>query len=338
MKALRYVGNKSLELQDIPDPVIQPGHVIVAPEAVGICGTDLHILEGNYNSTPPITLGHEVAGRVVELGSGVKNLKVGDLITVEPHLYCGVCLYCQIGYEHMCVEKKAYGVHLDGGMAEFQMIPERIAYKLSDETLPSIGALTEPLACVVHSLDRMQPLSGLPVLVVGTGPAGSLLVSLLRLQGLHPIITVDTKEDRRNLAMSMGADKAFSSIDEVADNLESLTNGYGFPFVVDAVGHPSILESAIKLTSRRGTILVFGVSAPTAEWKVSPNEIYAKELTIVGSAINPFTHRRALSLLRRLPLENFRIQTYSMSNFQKAFEDHQSSNFDKIQFNPQWKA
>ncbi len=337
MKALRYVGNKSLEIQDIPDPVIQPGHVIIAPEAVGICGTDFHILEGTYHSKPPVTLGHEVAGRVVELGAGVRNLKIGDLITVEPHKYCGVCLYCQIGYEHMCMNKQAYGVHRDGGMAEFQLIPAKIAYKVPIEISPSLGALTEPLACVVHSLDRMQTISGLPVLVIGSGPAGSLLIALLRLQGLHPIVAVDTKEERRHLALSMGADQVFASIDEVASDLQTLTDGYGFPFVVDAVGHPAILEDAMKLASRKGTILVFGVADPAAEWRVSPNQIYAKELTIVGSAINPFTHRRALSLLQRIPLKNFKIRTFSMQDYESAFKDHQSGKFDKIQFNPQLK-
>lgn len=338
MKALRYVGNKTLEIQEIPDPVIQPDHIIIAPEAVGICGTDFHILEGNYASKPPVTLGHEVAGRVVELGDGVTNLKVGDLITVEPHKYCGTCLYCQIGYEHMCIDKQAYGVHRDGGMAELQLIPAKIAYKLPGDISASVGALTEPLACVVHSLDRMQTISGLPVLVIGSGPAGSLLISLLKLQGMYPIIAVDTKEERRKLALSVGADQVFASIEEVESNLQFLTDGYGFPFVVDAVGHPAILEGAMKLISRRGTILVFGVADPAAEWKVSPNQIYAKELTIVGSAINPFTHRRALALLQRIPLQNFKIRTYSMEDYQSAFSDHASSKFDKIQFNPQWKA
>lgn len=335
MKALQYIGDNRVELRSIPDPEIEPGFVIIAPEAVGICGTDIHILEGDFNSQPPMTLGHEVAGRVVEIGIGVEGLEIGDLITVEPHRYCGVCLYCQIGYEHMCVNKQAYGVHLNGGMAELQKIPAKIAYKLPPGTSAPIGALTEPLACVVHSMDRLQALSGLPILIIGTGPAGSLLVALSKLQGLNPIITVDGRKDRQELAKLMGADFTFDSVDEVEGQMETLTQGYGFPFVVDAVGSASVLESAMKLASRRATILVFGVASPSATWTVRPNEIYAKELTIVGSAINPFTHRRALSLLQRLPLEKFNISEYSMSDFEQAFADHKSGKFDKIQFNPQ---
>lgn len=335
MKALQFVGDHKVELRDIPDPKIEAGYVILAPEAVGICGTDIHIMEGGYKSQPPVTLGHEVAGKVVEVGAGVSDLNVGDMVTVEPHRYCGVCLYCQLGYEHMCAKKEAYGVHLDGGMAEFQKVPAKIAYKLPEGTTASIGALTEPLACVVHSMDRLQALSGLPILIVGTGPAGSLLVALSRLQGLNPIITVDGRKDRRELAISMGADFAFGSISEVEIELQELTQGYGFPFVVDAVGSSAVLESAIRLASRRATILVFGVASPSAEWRIKPNEIYSKELTIVGSAINPFTHRRALSLLQRLPLERFKISEYAMSDFQRAFSDHKEGKFDKIQFNPQ---
>lgn len=335
MKALQYVGNHTLELRDLPDPHIEPGHVIIAPEAVGICGTDVHIVEGDFTSTPPVTLGHEVAGKIVEVGAGVTGLKVGDMITVEPHKYCGVCLYCQIGYEHMCVKKEAYGVHVSGGMAQFQKIPAKIAYKLPDGIPASIGALTEPLACVVHSMDRLQALSGLPILIVGTGPAGSLLVALSKMSGLYPIVTVDGRKDRQELAKSMGADFTFDSMEQVEEQMQEFTQGFGFPFVVDAVGSPKVLESLMKVASRRATILVFGVASPTAEWVVNPNQIYAKELTIVGSAINPFTHRRALSLLQRLPLENFKISEYAMSDFDQAFADHKAGKYDKIQFNPQ---
>lgn len=335
MKALQFIGNHKVELRDIPEPTIEAGHVIIAPEAVGICGTDIHIVEGDYKSQPPMTLGHEVAGVVVEVGAGVTELKIGDMVTVEPHRYCGVCLYCQLGYEHMCVKKEAYGVHLDGGMAEFQKVPAKIAYKLPAGITASIGALTEPLACVVHSMDRLQALSGLPILIVGTGPAGSLLVALAKLQGLNPIITVDGRKDRQELAKSMGTDFTFGSISEVENQLHELTQGYGFPFVVDAVGSSEVLDSIIKLASRRATILIFGVASPSAEWIVKPNEIYAKELTIVGSAINPFTHRRAISLLQRLPLEKFKVSEYAMADFQQAFSDHKEGKFDKIQFNPQ---
>lgn len=335
MKALQYIGNHKLELRDVPKPTISEGHVIIAPEAVGICGTDIHILEGDYSSNPPVTLGHEVAGRIVEIGKDISELKIGDLVTVEPHRYCGVCLYCQIGYEHMCIKKEAYGVHLDGGMAEFQKIPAKIAYKLPKNMTASIGALTEPLACVVHSVDRMKPLSGLPIVIVGTGPAGSMLVGLCKLQGLNPIITVDGRKDRRELAKSMGADITFETLEEVEARKEELTQGFGFPFVVDAVGSAEVLTQAIKLASRRATILVFGVANPTAEWKVRPNEIYAKELTIVGSAINPFTHRRALSLLERISVGNLKIKEFKMSDFEEAFASHREGIYDKIQFNPQ---
>jgi threonine dehydrogenase-like Zn-dependent dehydrogenase len=335
LKALQFVGHHKLELRDVPDPQNEPDHVIIAPEAVGICGTDVHIVEGDYLSTPPVTLGHEVSGKVVEIGGGVTSLKVGDMVTVEPHKYCGVCLYCQIGYEHMCVKKEAYGVHLNGGMAQFQKIPAKIAYKLPEGMPASIGALTEPLACVVHSMDRLQPLSGLPILIIGSGPAGSLLVALSKLSGLNPIVTIDGRKDRQALAKSMGADFTFDSMEQAATAIQELTQGYGFPFLVDAVGNPAILESLVRVASRRATILVFGVASPAAEWTVKPNEIYAKELTIVGSAINPFTHRRALSLLEKLPLNAFQISEYAMSDYEQAFKDHKDGKYHKIQFNPQ---
>lgn len=120
--------------------------------------------------------------------------------------------------------------------------------------------------------------------------------------------------------------------------MNELTDGFGFPFVVDAVGSAEVLATTIKLASRRGTILVFGVANPSAEWKVRPNEIYAKELTIVGSAINPLTHRRALSFLDRIPVQNLKIKEFDMSEYELAFQSHRDGIYDKIQFTPQGRS
>ena len=191
MKALRFYGSHNLRLEDVPRPDPGPGEVRVKPMAVGICGTDQHILDGSYNSCPPLTLGHEVAGFVDAVGHGVRGIREGDLITVEPHRYCGVCRYCRLGKEHLCLEKRAFGVHLDGGMAEYEVIPERAAYRLPDGMDPRVGALCEPLSCCVHGMDRLAPRSGMSIVVFGAGPAGLMLVGLCRLAGLTSITVVE---------------------------------------------------------------------------------------------------------------------------------------------------
>lgn len=336
MYAARFHGIDDLRVDDIDPPEPGPGDVLLAPLAVGVCGTDTHILAGHYPATNPVTLGHEVAARVLAIGSDVEDVQVGDLITVEPHRYCGKCKYCRRGLEHMCIKKEAYGVHLDGGMAEHMVIPARIAYRLPQDLDPAIGALTEPLSCCLHAMDRLAPLAGLPILIIGAGPAGAMLIALAKQAGLGPVVAADLRADRRGLATRMGADVV---LDPAADDYEQraldLTDGDGFPYTVDAVGSPAILETCIRLGGRAGRVLVFGVANPAARASISPQDVYARELTILGSAINPYTHLRATAMLQILPLDQLRIATYPLAKVHEALEAAEAGTTDKVQLNPQ---
>jgi L-iditol 2-dehydrogenase len=335
MKAARFHGAGDLRVENVPAPAPGPGEVLLRPLAVGICGTDTHILDGHYPARAPVTLGHEVSGRVLELGAGVITLAVGDLVAVEPHRYCGACTYCRRGMEHMCVRKEAYGVHLDGGMAELMTAPARIAYRLPAPVSPAIAALTEPLSCCVHGMDRLDPVSGLPILISGCGPAGALLVALAVQAGLSPVVAADTREDRRDLARRMGADIVLDpSARDFAANALALTAGEGFPYLVDAVGLPAVLEDCIRMSARGGRILVFGVATPGAAASIHPNDVYARELTILGTAINPFTQHRAAALLTRLPLHELRISSLPLDKAREAIAAARAGLSDKIQIVP----
>lgn len=313
-----------------------PGEIRIRPLAVGICGTDLHILDGTFGSRPPLVLGHEVAGRVDAVGTGVRNAREGDLITVEPHRYCGVCRYCRLGREHLCLDKEAFGVHLDGGMAEFQIIPERIAYRLPDGMDPSVGALAEPLSCCVHAMDRLAPRSGTSVGLWGAGPAGLIMLALFQLTGLRPIVVFEPDAARRESALRFGA---HAVVDPLAEGWQeqglSHVGGDGFDYVVEAVGSPRVLESAIPLAARQGTVLVFGVANPGETAAIKPQEVFAKELTILGTVINPYTHHRAVELLPALGLDRLVIKTYPLEEHSEAFAAQRQRAADKVQFAPQ---
>ena len=336
MKALRFHGPNDLRLEDLPLPEPGPGEVRIRPAAVGICGTDVHILDGTFGSRPPVILGHEVAGFVDAVGAGVRNTREGDLITVEPHRYCGVCRYCRLGREHLCLNKEAFGVHLDGGMAEFQIIPERIAYRLPDGMDPKVGALAEPLSCVVHAMDRLGARSGTSVVIFGAGPAGLILVTLCRLAGLVPIVVVEPDAARRATAIAFGA---HGTVDPTSagwvEDAQRLVGGAGFDAVIEAVGSPRVLESAIPLAARGGTILVFGVANPDATAVIRPQEVFAKELTILGTVINPYTHHRAVELLPELGLDRLGIKSYPLDAHAEAFQAHHNRVAGKVQFAPQ---
>lgn len=335
MKAMRYHGNGQLRLDDIPTPSVGPGDVLLAPQAVGVCGTDAHIVSGHFTSEPPVVLGHEVSATVVEMGAEVPNLAVGDLVTVEPHLYCRACTYCRTGMEHMCLGKRAPGVHLDGGMAECLVVPHHIAFKLPEGTSPEHGAMTEPLACCTHAMDRLAPRSGLPLVIFGCGPAGSMMIGLARLAGLGPIIAVDPKSSRQELARKMGADVTLEPGDDLDERILELTGGLGAPYVIDAVGSAAVLENCIRIASRGARILVFGVADPDATAAVRPNEIFTKELTLLGTAINPSTHHRAMHLLGRLPLETWRTVSFPLGDLEGALREQAAGEVDKVFITPQ---
>lgn len=335
MKAMRFHGNGQLRLDEVETPPVGPNDVLLAPQVVGVCGTDAHIVSGHFPSVPPVVLGHEVCATVVGVGRDVPNLAEGDLVTVEPHLYCGVCTYCRLGMQHMCPGKRAPGVHLDGGMAEFQVVPHHIAYRLPEGTSPEHGALTEPLACCVHAMDRLEPRSGLPMVIFGCGPAGSMLIGLARLAGLGPIIAVDPKPSRQRLARTMGADIVLEPGEGLDDRIRELTGGIGAHYVVDAVGSAVVLENAIRVASRGARILVFGVADPAVTATVRPNEIFTKELTLLGTAINPVTHHRAMHLLQRLPLDTWTTASFPLDDLEGALEAQAAADVDKVFITPQ---
>lgn len=331
MKAIRFHGIGDLRIDELPDPEPGPGEVLIAIEAAGMCATDTHILDGHFFAATPVILGHEFSGRIVGVGAGVSASRIGELITCEPHEYCRACLYCQIGQEHMCVDKRAYGVHLDGGMADFAVVPARLAYAIPEGISPLFGAMTEPIACSVHAFDRLSPISGLPIAIHGCGPAGTILIGLAKNSGLSPIIAIDPRPERRQLALRAGSDVVLDPADPAfTDILMELTEGYGLMYQIDAVGSPKVIETAIRVAARRGTILFFGVAAPEATATIHPQEIYAKELSLLGTAINPFTHRRAVGMLHRLPLDQLRTAMFGIEQAAEAFQAQREGTADKI--------
>lgn len=336
MRAVRYHGDHVVTLDEVPVPTFGPRAILLAPQAVGICGTDTHIIEGKFMSNPPMSLGHEISAVVAEIGSEVTSVSVGDLVTVEPHLYCGVCFNCQTGSLHMCPNRRAHGVHLDGGMQEFLSVPETLAYTVPEGTPAWQAALTEPIACCMHGMDRLELRSGLPIAIFGAGPIGSILTALARLAGMGPVAVIEPRESRRAAAERFGADATFDpSAPGFADAIADFTKGVGFPYVIDAVGLPIVLEQAISIASRAGKVLLFGVADPQATATIRPNEIYAKELSLLGTALNPYTHRRATNLIPRLKLDRLTTGFYPLDDFDGAMRAQVDGTWDKTFLLPQ---
>jgi L-iditol 2-dehydrogenase len=327
------VGRLALGVRDIPRPGM--GEVRVMPLAVGICGTDARILEGGYAAVPGTILGHEIAGTVVEVGAGVDVLADGDMVSIEPHLYCGTCRYCRLGWEHLCPSKRAFGVHLDGGMAGSVVVPATLAYRVPAGVDPVVACMAEPVGCGIHGMDRLQPISGLPLLIIGSGPAGLMLLALARLTGVGPIVVLEPDGLRRAAAAEGGADLVLDSHDPAWREVAlAATGGHGFDQVIEASGSADGLATAIGMAARHARLLVYGVAHPDAVTPVRANDIYARELTILGAALNPHTHARAVELVGHLGLERLRPGRYPLRDVHDAFAAQQERRHLKVVMTP----
>ena len=277
MRAIVLDRPGTFRVADVPDPVPDVNQVVVRVECCGICGTDLHILDGEFPPTPyPITPGHEFAGTVVARGADVRpDLPVGARVAVDPSLYCGYCRRCRAGRDNLCENWAAIGDTVDGAFAEFVAVPAANAYLLPGHLDAQHGAMAEPLACAVHGLHRLGPVLGDSVVVIGAGTMGLLLLQVLLHAGAGPVAVVDRISERLEVARKLGAAQAVTD----ADALE----GTRFEVAVDATGVPKAIQTAYGLLDRGGRMLVFGVSPADAAISVSPFRVYNDEITITGS-------------------------------------------------------
>ena len=295
MRAGRIIGPNRTEVATVPVPTPGPGEVLIEVARAGICGTDIHILEGDYALAKfPMTPGHEFAGTVVALGEGVRLRHVGERVTADPNLPCGLCPECQRGMVNQCHGLVPVGVARDGAFARYLTIPERVVVPIGD--LPfAEGALVEPLACVVWGLERIRVRAGDLALVLGAGPMGCLLLQALRASGAARVAVVDIAPARLALARTLGADLAVTP-DELA--LLRAFAPLGFELVVEATGIPSVLEGAIDYARPGGTVWVFGVAPGDAMAKVSPYLLFRRDLALVGTFAVNQTVPRAVALIQ----------------------------------------
>lgn len=295
MRAGRFLGPRRTEVATVPVPEPGPGQVLIEVARAGICGTDIHILDGDYALAKfPMTPGHEFAGTVVALGAGVKLRSVGERVTADPNLPCGLCPECQRGQVNQCHDLAVVGVTRDGAFARFVAVPEGVVVPIGDLSFAE-GALVEPLACVVWGLERVRVRPGDLALVLGAGPMGCMLLQALKACGAARVAVVDVAPARLALARTLGADLAVTPGDlALLRDLAPL----GFELVVEATGVPSVLEGAIDHARPGGTVWVFGVAPGDALAKVSPYTLFRRDLALVGTFAVNQTVPRAVAMIQ----------------------------------------
>ena len=300
MKASRFLGNKTFAVTDLPTPHAGPGELVLRNQVCGVCGTDVHIYHGEPGSAdvnPPVVLGHEYSGEVVEAGEGVTGFAVGDHVTVDPNIYCGHCAYCQNGKKQLCPSMEAIGVTRDGGFAQYSLIPASQAFKLEPTVPWEAAAMAEPLACCLHGIDLAGIQVGDKVCVVGGGAIGLLMVQLAKLSGASQIVLSEPNEKRRQVGLQLGANAALDPTRPDSQEAFAQVLGGGANVVIECVGNVPAVKSAFQFAGKGATVLLFSVPKVDATFDLPLFDVYKKELTIKGSFVNPDTHARAVALI-----------------------------------------
>ena len=301
MKSAVFYQKHDLRIEEIPTPAPKEGELLIKVMACGICGTDLHIFHGDEGAaaTPPGTvLGHEFAGYVEAVGSGVTDFAVGDRVCVDPNKLCNECEWCLGGLGHYCEHMIGIGTTVHGGFSEYCVVPKSQAYKIADTTTFEMAAMTEPVACCIHGIDMCEIKPGDTVAVIGGGMIGMIMLQLAKISGAARLIMIEPVAHKREQAMGLGADLC---IDPINENVEEVLKANGIKrisTVIECVGKIQTIEMAMNIAGQKSVVMVFGLTAPGEKLTVLPFEqIFKKEIVLKGSFINPYTQKRALSLI-----------------------------------------
>lgn len=300
MRSAVFYGKHDLRVEERKMPVVGKEDVLIEVKACGVCGTDVHIYEGDQGAAdvvPPSILGHEFSGIVRQTGSDVKKFKAGDRVCIDPNKYCGKCHFCRNGLAHFCTDMIGYGTTVDGGFAEYCSVNESQVYLLGENTSFEQGAMPEPVACCLHGIDMCSIHPGSSVVIIGGGMIGLIMLQLSRLAGAARTVLLEPVEGKRNMGKQLGADVVIDSLHEnVKERLEKEKITY-IDTVIECVGRPSTIELAIELAGNKGTVMMFGLTKPEETVSILPFQIFRKELTLKASYINPYTQQRALELI-----------------------------------------
>jgi 2-desacetyl-2-hydroxyethyl bacteriochlorophyllide A dehydrogenase len=273
MKAAIIEKPGDIRVRTVDDPTPGRGEIVVKVGACGICGTDLHIADGEFPPTPyPIVPGHELAGELVALGPDVAGLAEGQRVAVDPSLYCGHCRFCRVGKGNLCENWDAIGDTVSGGFAEYVAVPAANAYAVPDTVSYRHGALIEPLSCAVHGMHVLSPRMGDSFLVVGAGTMGLMLLQLALRGNASRVAVADLSEERLARARRLGATSTTTDMTSLRDD-EDL----GFDCVIDATGVPQVIEASFDMVKRGGKLLVFGVAPAEARGALAVQDLQRRD-------------------------------------------------------------
>lgn len=304
MKALVLKQYKQFACEEVPAPEPGAGEVLVAVKACGICGSDVHGMDGSTGRRrPPIVMGHEAAGMIASIGRGVTGWVPGDRVTFDSTIYCGECAFCRRGMINLCDRRRVLGVSCGeyrqaGAFAEYVAVPQHILYRLPDGLAFEHAALVEPFSIAVHAIRRSPPTLNDTVVVVGAGMIGLALVQALSQTGCGRLFVVDIAPDRLALAAEFGATHTINpGAEDALAAILRLTQGQGADLAFEAVGVPATVDLALRCLRKGGAATLVGNVTPKTEFPLQV--AVTRELTIRGSCASQGEYPACLDMLAR---------------------------------------
>lgn len=313
MKALQVRNINDYGLIDTDAPQADEGEVIIKTSFAGICGSDLHIINGQnpFVEFPRIT-GHEFSGVITSVGHGVDNLKQGERVCIDPVISCGKCYPCRIGRVNVCSNLQVLGVHRNGGFSEFTNVPASNVVVLPDNVSLEQAALVEPYSIATNVLSRMGPLPGDTLLVYGAGVIGLTIIQVAKAMGIERIIVTDIVQQRLESALSLGATDIINSChDSVENQVHDMLQGEGIPLIADAACVPALLPEMLRIASPAGRVGLLGFNSMPSD--LAQIEVIKKELTIVGSRLNNRRFPQVLEMIASGRLDPLALISHQIS-------------------------
>jgi D-arabinitol dehydrogenase (NADP+) len=324
MKAIVYDAPRQFTYRDVETPKIQPDEILLRVDACGLCGTDVHVHEGDFGPRFPLTPGHEFSGEIVELGSEVKGLKMGQRATASTTMPCGECFYCKRGDFLECENLGGIGVEVNGAFAEYIKLRSNLVFPI-DKLSFRQAVMIEPTACACHGMEVLAMKPGSNVLLMGAGPTGQVVGQLLKLNGASHLTVAAPAGPKLDLIARLAADDVVA-IDrkdpEVHRRRLRELSPTGFDYVIEATGSTQLLEDAMSFVRRRGTVLVYAVYPDHVLAQIKPADIMRRELTIKGSFAQMNSFPRALDYLEsgKIKVDELVTHEIPLQDYQKALE------------------
>ncbi|KAJ6007242.1 alcohol dehydrogenase [Penicillium herquei] len=327
MRALEYSEARKFSIVEKALPKIREQDVLIKVKASGVCGTDLHIHDGEFGAQFPLVPGHETVGEVAAFGSDVRGFKIGDRVVADNSELCGHCFYCRRGKELFCENFIAHGVMVDGGFAEYARYPAYRVFKFKN--LSDVDAtLLEPASCAAHGLDKIAPQMGSSVLLFGAGPTGLILAQLLRQNGGCHIVIATPAGVKMELAKSLDAADEYVELPRDAQasaaRMEEVAadHPHGFDIVVEATGNSKILQNAINFVTKGGKLVVYGVYGDGDLVSLSPNKIFKEEINVIGSFSQVYKFPAAIAYLdeKRVKVEGIVNKVFQLEEWQACLD------------------